>query len=132
MAETDESLIERLREAYERFNAEDFDAAIEMAHPDIVFARPGGQSELRGVDALRAWMEPDAFESQVMRPEEFEAAGSRILVRQHATARGAVSGIEVEIESWTLWTFDEDGRVTRMEFFLNHQEDEARRALHAE
>ncbi|HEX3562178.1 MAG TPA: nuclear transport factor 2 family protein [Solirubrobacterales bacterium] len=127
-----DDLIERLRDAYERFNAEDFDAAIEMAHPDIVFARPGGQSELRGVDALRAWMEPDAFESQVMRPEEFEAAGSRVLVRQRATARGAVSGIEVEIDSWTLWTFDDDGRATRMEFFLNHQEDEARRALHAD
>jgi SnoaL-like polyketide cyclase. len=132
MSIPEDDLIERLRDAYERFNAEDFDAAIEMAHPDIVFARPGGQSEVRGVDALRAWMEPDAFESQVIRPEEFEAAGSRVLVRQHATARGSVSGIEVAIESWTLWTFDDDGKATRMEFFLNHQEDEARRALHAD
>jgi len=125
-------LIERLRDVYERFNAEDFDAAIQMAHPDIVFARPGGQSELKGADALRAWMEPDAFESQVILPEEFEAAGNRILVRQQATARGSVSGIEVEIESWTLWTFDDDGKAIRMEFFLNHQGDEARRALHAD
>jgi ketosteroid isomerase-like protein len=124
-----DELIERLRRAYERFSAEDFDAAIEMAHPDIVFARPGGQSELRGVDALRAWMEPDAFESQVIQPKEFEAAGNRVLVRQQGTARGSVSGIEVEIDAWTLWTFDDDGRATRMEFFLGHEEDEARRAL---
>jgi ketosteroid isomerase-like protein len=132
MSIPEEDLIEQLRRSYDRFNAGDFDAAIEMAHPDVVFARPGGQSEVRGVDALRAWMEPDAFESQVIQPEEFEVAGSRVLVRQHATARGAVSGIEVEIESWTLWTFDDDGKVIRMEFFLHHQEDEARRALHAE
>jgi ketosteroid isomerase-like protein len=127
----EDQLIERLRRTYELFNAEDFDAAIEMAHPDIVFARPGGQSDLRGEDALRAWMEPDAFESQLIEPQEFEVAGNRVLVRQHATARGAVSGIEVEIESWTLWTFDDDGKVTRMAFYLLHQEDEARRALRA-
>jgi ketosteroid isomerase-like protein len=132
MSITEEDLIERLRRSYELFNAEDFDAALEMAHPDIVFVRPGGQSEVRGADALRAWMEPDAFESQLIEPEEFEAAGSRVLVRQHATARGAVSGIEVEIESWTLWTFDDDGKATRMEFYLHHQEDEARRALNAQ
>ena len=74
-------------------------------------------------------MEPDAFESQVIEPEDFEAAANRVLVRQHATARGAGSGIEVEIVSWTLWTFDDDGKVTRMQFFLPNEEDEARRAL---
>ncbi len=75
---------------------------------------------------MRAWMEPDAFESQVIEPEEFEVAGSRVLVRQHATARGAGSGIEMEIDAWSLWTFDEEGRATRVEFYLHHQEDEAR------
>jgi ketosteroid isomerase-like protein len=128
---SEEDLVERLRRTYELFNAEDFDAAIEMAHPDIVFVRAGGQTEMRGADALRAWMEPDAFESQLIEPEEFEVAGSRVLVRQHATARGAVSGIEVEIESWTLWTFDDDGKVTHMAFYLLHEEDEARGALRA-
>jgi ketosteroid isomerase-like protein len=132
MSIPEDELIERLRDTYERFNAQDFDAAIEMAHSDIVFVRAGGQGEMRGADALRAWMEPDAFESQAIKPEEFEVEGSRVLVRQHATARGSVSGIEVEIESWTLWTFDDDGKATQMEFFLHHQEDEARRALHAD
>jgi ketosteroid isomerase-like protein len=129
MGISEQDLIERLRRNYELFNTEEFDAAIEIAHPEIVFARPGGQSDLSGADALREWMEPDAFESQVIVPEEFEVAGNRVLVRQRATARGAVSGIEIEIDSWTVWTFDDDGKVTRMEFFLNHQEDDARRAL---
>lgn len=92
MSVPEKELIERLRRAYELFSAEDFDAAMEFAHPDIVFARPGGQSDVRG----------------------------------------AGSGIEMELEAWTLWTFDQDGRATRAEFFLPHQEDEARRALRGE
>jgi hypothetical protein len=129
MGLTPEQMVERLRRTYQLFNAEEFDAALEMAHPDIVFVRPGAQSELRGANALRAWMEPDAFESQLIEPKDFEATGNRVLVRQHATARGAGSGIEVEIESWTLWTFDDDGKATRMQFFLPNEEDEARRVL---
>jgi hypothetical protein len=27
-----------------------------------------------------------------------------------------------------VWTFDADGLVTRVEFFLNHEEDQAREA----
>jgi SnoaL-like domain len=132
MSVPEKDLIARLRRTYELFNADEFDAAVQIAHPDIVFARPGGQSELKGAEALRAWMEPDAFDSQIIEPEHFEASGNRILVRQHATARGAGSGIEVEIDSWTLWTFDDEGMVTRMQFFLPNEEDEARRALRAD
>jgi hypothetical protein len=131
MGISDEQKIDRITRLMSMMNAADFDSTVELAHPDIVLVRAGGAGELRGSDQLREWMEPDAFESQVIDPEEFEVAGSRVLVRQHATARGAVSGIEVEIESWTLWTFDDDGKATRMQFFLPHQEDEARRALQA-
>ncbi len=131
MGNTEKELVERLREAYAAFNRGDFDAAMEFAHPDIVFVRAAGQSDLEGADAIRAWMEPDAFESQVIEPEEFEVAGSRVLVRQHATALGSGSGIEIEVDAWSLWTFDGEGRATRVEFYLHHQEDEARRALRA-
>jgi hypothetical protein len=76
-------------------------------------------------------MEPDAFESQRTEPLEIEIAGNRALIRQLTKARGAGSGIEVEVESWAVWTFDDDGTVTRMENFLEHEEAEARRALEA-
>jgi ketosteroid isomerase-like protein len=128
----DEELIERLRRTYEAFNGGDFDTAVGIAHPDIVYVPPGGQAEFRGADALRAWMEPDAFESQVIEPLEFHVSGNKVLVRQHATARGAGSGIEMELESMTLFTFDEDGRATRLEAFLPHEDEEARRALGAD
>jgi ketosteroid isomerase-like protein len=121
----DAAVIDALRRNYEAFNRGDFDAAVELAHPEIEFVPPGGQASLRGAAAVRAWMEPDAFEEQRIEPLDFRVEGNKVLVRQHAQARGAGSGIELDIENWTVWTFDDDLLVTRMESFLPHQESEA-------
>jgi ketosteroid isomerase-like protein len=128
----DDELIDRLRRGYDAFNRGDYEAAIEWVDPDVVFVSLSpGRTERRGAEALRFFMEPDAFESQWTEPLEFEIAGNRALIHQRTKARGAGSGIEVEVESWAVWTFDDDGTVTRMENFLKHEEDEARRALEA-
>lgn len=42
-------------------------------------------------------------------------------------ARGAGGRIELEIESWGVWTF-EDGLATRIEVYLDHEEAKARQA----
>ena len=73
-------------------------------------------------------MEPDAFEEQQLQPREFRVQGNNVLVRQHARARGAGSGIEIEIDAWVLWTLDDDGLATRVEGFLPHQDAEAFKA----
>jgi ketosteroid isomerase-like protein len=125
MTDRDEEIIARLRRGYEAFNRGDFDAAMEMAHPEIEFIRAGGQPPVRGSDGLRAWMEPDAFEEQVIEPLEFSVKGNKVLVLQHARARGSGSGIEVEIDSWSVWTMNDEGRATRLEFFLPHERAEA-------
>jgi len=125
---TDNELIERLRRNSEALNRGDFDAAMEMAHPDIVFVRPGGLPELRGADAVRAWMEPDAFESQRIELLDVEIEGNKVLTKQRTMARGAGSGIEMQIDSLIVWTFDEEGQVTRVEAFLMQDEEAARRA----
>ena len=124
-----EQLIERLRENAEAINRGDFDIAIRLADPDIVLVRPGGLPDLRGTDAVRAWMEPDAFESQRYELRGFEVEGNRVLTRQRIIARGAGSGIEMEIESLSVWTFSDEGKVTRVEAFTEHEKDAARRAL---
>jgi ketosteroid isomerase-like protein len=129
MAIPEDELIERLRQGYDAFNRGDYEAATEWVHPEIVYVSPGSTNEMRGADALRAWMEPDAFESQLSQPLQIEIAGSRALVRQSTRARGAGSGIEMEVETWAVWTFDEDGRVTRMEIYLVHEKDAARRSF---
>jgi ketosteroid isomerase-like protein len=125
MSDRGQEIISRLRRAYEAFNRADFDAATKIAHPEIEFVPPGGQSSLRGADALREWMEPDAFENQQIQPVEFRMRGDKVLVHQLATARGAGSGIELNLDAWAVWTFDDDGRATRVQSFLPHQEIEA-------
>ncbi len=125
MDERDVAMIDALRRAHEAFNRGDFDAAMEIAHPEVEFVPVGGQASLRGAEALRAWMEPDAFEEQRIEPLDFRVEGRKVLVHQHAQARGAGSGMELDIENWTVWTFDDDLLVTRMESFLPHEESEA-------
>src|SRR5689334_6816424 len=122
-------MVAALRRNNEALNRGDFDAAIAIADPEIVFVRVGGLPDLRGADAIRAWMEPDAFESQRYEIVGFEAAGNRLLTRQVTKARGAGSGIEMEIEAITVWTFSDEGKVLRVEAFLPTEEAEARRAL---
>ena len=129
MSDRDEEIVAGLRRIYEAFNRGDFDAAIAVAHPEIEYVPPGGQSSLRGAEAVRAWMEPDAFEDNQVEPLEFNIQGNKVLVRQHATARGAGSGIELDMEIWAVWTLNDDGLVTRSEVYLPRQETEAL-ALH--
>jgi ketosteroid isomerase-like protein len=120
-----EENVERLKATFEAFNREDFDAATEIAHPEIEFVRAAGQPSVRGADALRAWMNPDAFEKQTQEPLGFRVNGNKVLVHQHSKMRGAGSGIDLEGEAWTVWTFDEDGRVVRIEAFLAHEGEQA-------
>ena len=129
MAIPDDEKIAKIRRLYEALNGGDRDRAVQLGHPAVVFVRVGGQGELRGPEAVREWMKPDAFESQAYEPLEFEVSANRVLVLVHTAARGATSGIEVEIDAWIVYTFDDEGLITRAEVFLEHEEDEARRAL---
>ncbi len=121
----DAAMIDALQRAHEAFNRGDFDAAVQLAHPEVEFVPPGGQASLRGAEALRAWMEPDAFEEQRIEPLDFRVEGRKVLVRQRTRARGAGSGINLDLEVWAVWTFDDDLLVTRVESYLPHEEAEA-------
>ena len=125
MADRDEKIIARLRRSYEAYSRGDFDAAIEIAHPEVELVPPGGQASLRGADAVRAWMEPDAFDAQEIEPLDFKIEGNKVLVRQRSRVRGAASGIEMEVELGVVWTLNDDGLVTRVENYLHHQKAEA-------
>jgi ketosteroid isomerase-like protein len=117
--------LEKLRRAYEAFSRGHFDAANEIAHPEIEFVRAGGQSTIRGARAFRAWMEPDALEDLRIEPLEFRPNGDKVLVRQRSRARGAGSGMELDEETWAVWTLDEDGRALRLEGFMASGKNEA-------
>jgi ketosteroid isomerase-like protein len=125
----DEEILETLHRGYEAYNRRDYDAVSALMHPEVIFVRPGAEPDLRGVEAFRTWMEPDAFESQASEPREIEIRDQKVLVHQRTKARGAGSGIEMEIDSWAVWTFDDDRLITRLETYLDHEEAEARRAF---
>jgi ketosteroid isomerase-like protein len=128
MSNRDGEIIARLQRFYDAFNRGDFDAATEVAHPEIEFVRAMGQPPLRGAAALRAWMQPDAFQEQRLEALEFRVQGNKVLVRSHALGRGAGSGIDVDVDFWGVWTLTDDGLATRLEFYLDYQEAEALQA----
>jgi ketosteroid isomerase-like protein len=122
---TDKKMIAALRRLHDAFNRGDVEALVQMAHPDIELVRAGGMSSVKGVAALREWMEPDAFEEQHFEPLDFRVKGDKVLVREHVTGRGAGSGIEVDAVTWIVWTLDEHGLVKEAQGFLPHEEAEA-------
>ncbi len=67
----------------------------------------------------------DALDEQRVEPREFRINGNKVLVRLHTWARGAGSGIQLELDMWNVWTVNDDGLATRVEGFLDHQESEA-------
>jgi ketosteroid isomerase-like protein len=127
MGERDEEIVARLRRFYDAFNRGDFDAAIEVADPEIEFVRPlgRGQGPLRGAGALREWMEPDAFEEEQIAALKFRVNGNKVLVDQHVRGRGAGSGIELGVDFWSVWTVNDNGLATRLEFFASDQQAQA-------
>ena len=121
--------IERARRTLEAVGREDYDAAMELVHPQIELVPPGAQAPRKGAGRFRQWMEPDAFAEQVIQPLDFVAGKDRrVLSKQHIKARGSGSGIELEITSFTVWSFDEDDLITRVEIYLPHEEAKARAA----
>jgi ketosteroid isomerase-like protein len=124
-----EENVEVIRRWLEAISSEDFDAALALVHPDTELVPPGGQPPYRGAESLRRWMEPDAFQEQVVKAFETIVVTDRtILGRQLITAQGTASGIELDVITWSVWTFDEDGLITRIEVYLDHEEDKAREA----
>src|SRR5262245_21766365 len=125
MSEENVEPMESLQRGFDAYSHCDFDAAVENFHPEVELVPAGGQPMIRGLAAIRAWMEPDAFESQVVEPLEFRVAGNKVLVRHRSKIRGAGSGIETEFVNWSVYTYDEAGRVIRFEIYLPNQDAEA-------
>ena len=110
----------------------DFETALALVHDEIVFVPPGAQAPYEGVESLRRWMEPDAFQEQEVTSFEPALVGDRtLLARLEITARGATSGIELDVITWAVFVFADDGLIRRIEVFLDHEQDAAREAARA-
>ena len=124
-AMSDEKMIAALRRFLDAFNRRDFEAVVQLVRPDIEFVRTGGMSSVKGVAALREWLEPDAIEEQRFEPLDFRVNGDKVLVRAHATGRGAGSGIEIDLVTFGVCTLNDHGLVKKAQVFLPHEEAEA-------
>jgi ketosteroid isomerase-like protein len=122
---SEEKMIAVLRRLHEAFNRRDFETVVQLVHPDFELVRAGGQSSIKGVAALREWMEPDVFEEQRFEPLDFSVKGDKVLVRVHVTGRGAGSGIEFDVVTYAVYTLDDHGLVKEAQVFLPHEEAEA-------
>ena len=80
---------------------------------------------IEGWDSFRAFLDPDAFEWQQLEPLEWRVNGSKVLVRVRVRAQGAASGLELDIQSWMVWTMS-DGLGVHL---VNTQDE--KRALEA-
>ena len=60
--------------------------------------------------------------------EKLQRAYALSTAKHRIRARGAGSGIEMEIETWGVWTFDEAGLAIRIEAYLDHEAAKAREA----
>ena len=121
MSEGNLEIAARVRRYYDAYSRGDFDTAMEWIHPEIELHPAGGQPPIKGAADYRAWLEPDAFESQVLEPLEIRFNGNKVLIHQSSTIRGAGSGIEAEFLSWAVVTFDEEGLTRRIEIYLDHE-----------
>jgi ketosteroid isomerase-like protein len=126
--------VERVRDAFERWNAGDRELRPEEVHPDIVLETVLASSRgkpYRGHEGFRRWLADidEQFDRWTLRMAEVEEVSEdRVLVLGSIHLRGRASG--VEFEQPFGWVFDfRDGMTIRMATFTDPAEARAAAAL---
>ena len=118
-----EGNVERVRRGINAFNRRDFDAALATVRDDVEWERFLSRAEadsdyVRGKEELRA-----IWESQVealdirIEPEEFIAAGDKVIVPCRMIAHGSGSEINLSTPVTWVWTIDGGGLAATVEAF---------------
>jgi ketosteroid isomerase-like protein len=116
------ALVERFVEA---FNRRDVDSVLDHLDPEVELHEwpeaPGARS-YRGPggvrDALDSWFE--AWEWMRVEIRDIRELDDDLFITLHQRAKGRNSAVEVEIESYNLYTVD-DGKVTCMRLFTDRE-----------
>ena len=113
--------IETLRAGYDAVNRGDHEAMIQILDPAIEWKAPDRTpfaGTYHGHEAVRELLNTylEAFDDLHLEPEEFFDADDRIVVFVRESARGRVSGVEVQIRVGHLWTMRE-GKPVGFEYF---------------
>jgi ketosteroid isomerase-like protein len=103
---------ELVRRSLDAWNAEDLDALLACAHPDIQvdFSAnplfPGLEEVYRGHDGVRRWWATftEPFEFIRVEPVRLVASADRAVALLHFEARGKSSGAAVDLQLVNRWT----------------------------
>jgi ketosteroid isomerase-like protein len=109
-------------EIVRRFLMVEVDEALTYADPGIVW-NPIEELATQGHDAVRASLErwKAEWDDYKMLPEEFLDGGDRVVVTVWLRARGRVSGVDVDVRFYDLYTL-RDGKIVRMDQFTERSE----------
>jgi ketosteroid isomerase-like protein len=113
--------VEIVREAYRAVNGEDVEALIRLSDPDVVYdvsRRTFDSVVYRGHDGVREAVAliTEQWETLHVEPEEFRAAGDKVIVRVRLTGVGKHSGVETTAHAAHVWRL-RDGTIVRHTVF---------------
>ena len=111
--------IESLKAGFDAYNDGDFEGMLETWDEDVEVVRLGGGEPVRGKEAIRSWLVPEAID-QRGEPIEFRDHGGRVLVTCDWHTHGRGSGVDVDTRLYLLFTM-RAGKVARLENFGDQQ-----------
>jgi ketosteroid isomerase-like protein len=125
-SETQQRNIALTRRGFEAYNAGDSEALTALLHPDVELHSDNeliNGGDYRGHEGFMRWNAEwtEAWEEFTIEPRSLETFGGHvILVDTHQVARGAGSGIDVEMD--VFWLFElADDQVVRMHLYANRE-----------
>ena len=131
MSQENVEIVRRLYEVGTRrqtLGGRDWEGMLELVDPDVELrGTVGGLEEgyvSRGVDPIRQRFEAeesDVWDEHRIEPVKFIDAGERVVVIHHEYQRGKGSGVEIEIDTATVFDIH-GGRVVRMQPYMNPAE----------
>lgn len=119
---------DRIREGIEAYNAGEFERLLESLAEDVEWKRVDGLPDeggtIHGHDAVRELFRPEAWARQRFEPLEIVEAGDTVLVHGLFHAQGAGSGIELDVDTYVVYRFREDGLAHRVENWREREDAE--------
>ncbi len=108
----------------------DHDRAADMFAVDAEVQRVDQFGTLRGREAIRKWLAPDAIEPVQVAVSALEESGDHVLATCDLRMRGTGSGVEVASTLYIAFRF-RGTQVSRMEIYLQRAEAAAATGLGA-
>jgi ketosteroid isomerase-like protein len=123
-----QELIEKIQVGIDGFNRGDLSDARSNLADDVEWGTtgtwPGLEGTYRGPDAMEEWMEilqSEWASFRVSIAEVIEDAGDVVVLAEHLSGRGRESGIEVEMQVFSVY-WSEGGKIVKRRSFRTREE----------